>query len=429
MRKRFRLLAAVCLLLVGTLPVAAQTYNLSPVAHQQFFDSSGNPLSGGKLYTCTAGSSCPGTPLATYSDSSGTSNANPVILDSGGWATVYLSTSAYKFVLKTSADVTVWTQDNVQVFNSLLGAALGGTGLNTSASNGVPSINAGTWQVNAITQNGVLYGGASNALSFTSAPSSNSVLTVSGGVPTWSATPQLTREGIGVAADAVYPLNIADGTANTRGINLAITSASGTNYGGYSSVTGAATTNYGYYATVSGASTNYSFYGAAGTFLNAGLNALGNLATANVQGNLTDNGILTVGTLSPNRLGILELVGNSSASGTIGELDFVHKNGGTYNAIVSVQGARNGADNTGKLIVATMNAGVSATRLTVDSSTITLGDGTLDVKWAKALVALGGGAAPTLGTIGGSGPATAGQNSWLRVIDSTGAAFWVPVWK
>ncbi len=52
-----------------------------------------------------------------------------------------------------------------------------------------------------------------------------------------------------------------------------------------------------------------------------------------------------------------------------------------------------------------------------------------DLKWGKALVALGGGAAPTLGTIGGSGPASAGQNSWLRVLDSTGAAFWVPVWK
>lgn len=46
-----------------------------------------------------------------------------------------------------------------------------------------------------------------------------------------------------------------------------------------------------------------------------------------------------------------------------------------------------------------------------------------------ALVSLGGGSAPTLGTIGGSGPATAAQNSWVRMVDSTGAAFWVPVWK
>lgn len=45
------------------------------------------------------------------------------------------------------------------------------------------------------------------------------------------------------------------------------------------------------------------------------------------------------------------------------------------------------------------------------------------------LVALGGGAAPTLGTIGGLGPAAAAQNSWVRMTDSTGAAVWVPAWK
>ena len=63
------------------------------------------------------------------------------------------------------------------------------------------------------------------------------------------------------------------------------------------------------------------------------------------------------------------------------------------------------------------------------SNQLQLGQGGVDIKWGIALIALGGGSAPTLGTIGGSGPATAGQNSWMRVIDSTGAAFWVPVWK
>jgi len=52
-----------------------------------------------------------------------------------------------------------------------------------------------------------------------------------------------------------------------------------------------------------------------------------------------------------------------------------------------------------------------------------------DVQWGRALDALGGGVAPTFGTIGGTGPTVAGQNSWMRVIDSTGATFWVPVWK
>jgi hypothetical protein len=52
-----------------------------------------------------------------------------------------------------------------------------------------------------------------------------------------------------------------------------------------------------------------------------------------------------------------------------------------------------------------------------------------DVQFGQGIVALGGGAAPTLGTIGGSGPATAAQNGWKKFVDSTGAGFWVPVWK
>jgi hypothetical protein len=60
---------------------------------------------------------------------------------------------------------------------------------------------------------------------------------------------------------------------------------------------------------------------------------------------------------------------------------------------------------------------------------ILIDPGTADIKWGKALVALGGGAAPTLGTIGGSGPATAAQNAWLRALDSTGATIWIPIWK
>jgi hypothetical protein len=45
------------------------------------------------------------------------------------------------------------------------------------------------------------------------------------------------------------------------------------------------------------------------------------------------------------------------------------------------------------------------------------------------LTALGGGVAPTLGTIGGTGPATAAQNSWVRFTDSAGVNFWMPAWK
>lgn len=42
-------------------------------------------------------------------------------------------------------------------------------------------------------------------------------------------------------------------------------------------------------------------------------------------------------------------------------------------------------------------------------------------------VALGGGSAATLGTIGGSGPATAAQNEWIEIHTQNGQR-WVPAW-
>ena len=89
--------------------------NLSPLPKLQFFDANGNPLSGGKLYTYAAGTT---TPLATYTDSSGaTPNANPVILNSRGEASVWLGANNYKFKLSTSTDVEVWTVDDIASYN------------------------------------------------------------------------------------------------------------------------------------------------------------------------------------------------------------------------------------------------------------------------------------------------------------------------
>jgi len=75
-------------------------------------DNNANPVSGGKLYTYVAGTT---TPQATYTDVNlSVANTNPVILDSAGRATVFLSGTSYKFVLADADDVTLWTQDNVQ---------------------------------------------------------------------------------------------------------------------------------------------------------------------------------------------------------------------------------------------------------------------------------------------------------------------------
>ena len=91
---------------------------LSPVggAGAQFFDNNGNPLSGGKIYTYSAGTT---SPLPTYTTNSGNvAHTNPIVLDSAGrvpsggeiWLTLGVG---YKFVVKTSAEVLIATYDNI----------------------------------------------------------------------------------------------------------------------------------------------------------------------------------------------------------------------------------------------------------------------------------------------------------------------------
>jgi hypothetical protein len=87
------------------------TAYISPSPRLQFFTNTGVPMAGGLLYTYAAGTT---TPLATYTDSSGTiANTNPVILDSRGEASIWLSTVSYKFKLATPVNIDIWTQDNV----------------------------------------------------------------------------------------------------------------------------------------------------------------------------------------------------------------------------------------------------------------------------------------------------------------------------
>lgn len=80
-------------------------------AFPAFYDNSGNPLSGGKVYTFTAGTS---TPLASYTDRGGSvANANPVVLDSAGRASIWLQTNvAYKIRVDDSAGNVIATVDD-----------------------------------------------------------------------------------------------------------------------------------------------------------------------------------------------------------------------------------------------------------------------------------------------------------------------------
>lgn len=86
---------------------------LSPAPKFQAFDEDGVPLSGGKVYTYATGGN---TPLATYTDSTGnTANANPVVLDSRGEASIWFTPGVeYRITVTDSADGAIYGPiDNV----------------------------------------------------------------------------------------------------------------------------------------------------------------------------------------------------------------------------------------------------------------------------------------------------------------------------
>ena len=92
------------------------TVALSPVFNgQQFFDNNGAPLSGGQLYTYTAGSLV--SLKKTWADHLGTTlNPNPILTDSSGRLTaeVWLDvTGIYNLVMKDANDVILIECDNI----------------------------------------------------------------------------------------------------------------------------------------------------------------------------------------------------------------------------------------------------------------------------------------------------------------------------
>ena len=128
-------------LLLLAAPVFAQTA-LMPMPYQTFLDSYGNPLSGGKVYTCQPGTSCPGTLKYTYQDAAGiTLNTDPVVLDSAGRAAIWLS-GFYKVAVYSSTGVLQRVTDNVSSTDSIpagsptpsytIGQTLGFTNLSTA---------------------------------------------------------------------------------------------------------------------------------------------------------------------------------------------------------------------------------------------------------------------------------------------------------
>lgn len=119
-----RLLLLTAMLCVLAKPLAAQvSVALSPVPAQQFLSQTGAPLASGCVFTYISGTS---TPLATYTDGTGTAqNTNPIILDAGGFGNIWLTNSSYRFSIFSAGGVNCAsgvfqrTVDNVSAYSIL----------------------------------------------------------------------------------------------------------------------------------------------------------------------------------------------------------------------------------------------------------------------------------------------------------------------
>ena len=108
-----------------------------------FQTATGQPLSGGCIYTYQGGTT---TPQATYMDSTGsTPNTNPVVLDTTGSAVMWLGANSYKFAAYSaggfhcSSGSLQWTVDQVPGNAFLNGTITGDTITNPTITGGTDS--------------------------------------------------------------------------------------------------------------------------------------------------------------------------------------------------------------------------------------------------------------------------------------------------
>jgi hypothetical protein len=151
----------------------------------QFFDNSGNVLTGGKIYTYEAGTT---TPLASYTSSSGnTAHTNPIVLNAAGrvpsggeiWI---LATALYKFVLETSTGVLIATYDNVGSSFNAIAIIANFTGNGSTVAFTLASAPAGenatNVYINGVYQQKNTYSLAGAVLTFSEAPPTTSSIEV-----------------------------------------------------------------------------------------------------------------------------------------------------------------------------------------------------------------------------------------------------------
>lgn len=153
-----------------------------------FLTSTGVPLSGGCVFTYQGGTT---TPQATYTDyTGGTSNTNPVILDTTGSAVMWLGANTYKFVVYSAGGTNCssgslqYTTDQVPGDAFLNGTISGATITN-------PTITGGTDTGTAITSDTIVTSSIDSSAIGSTTPASGAFTSLSTALNamTFSTTP------------------------------------------------------------------------------------------------------------------------------------------------------------------------------------------------------------------------------------------------
>lgn len=124
---------------------------------QQYFDDSGDPLSGGLVHFYETGTT---TEATTYSDEGlSSANANPVALDSAGRQPSIFFSGQLKAVLKDSSGAIVETRDPVGLLSAIGGAEnLSDVSISSAENNETLVYNSSTekWENKAVSVESVL---------------------------------------------------------------------------------------------------------------------------------------------------------------------------------------------------------------------------------------------------------------------------------
>jgi hypothetical protein len=164
--------------------------NLSPAGGvaAQFFNNSGNVLTGGKIYTYAAGTTTPETAYTTNAGNIAWSN--PIVLDASGRVSgsgeIWLTEGTpYKFILKDSNDVLIATYDNIVGINDFsdlqnIVANFTGTGsqVNFSLLSAPANENSTQIYINGVYQQKNTYSVVGSVITFSQAPPLTSTIEV-----------------------------------------------------------------------------------------------------------------------------------------------------------------------------------------------------------------------------------------------------------